>query len=127
MRVLITGATGFLGRYVVAAAVRHGHQVTALARPSRKIEPGFFPADVAIVRGDVRDAALLPAALANIDAVIHLAAQVVGDDDSQFASTVVGTENLLKAMADSEVRKLVHCSTFSSYAWEQQGAELTEH
>lgn len=126
MRVLITGATGFLGRYVVAEAVRRGHEVTALVRPSRKLRDDAFPASVAIARADVRRKADLPAALQNIDAVIHLAACVVGDDDAQFASTVVGTENLLEAMVTQNVRRLVHCSTFSVYDWQQSGDSLDE-
>jgi len=132
MRVLITGATGFLGRYVVAAAVRRGHSVTALVRPSRELPESFFPVGVAIARGDVRNAECLPAALQNraglqsIDAVIHLAACVVGDDESQFANTVVGTENLLAAMCLQQVTRLVHCSTFSVYDWQQSGRQLDE-
>lgn len=130
MRVLITGATGFLGRYVVAEAVRRGHEVTALVRPSRELADDYFPADVAIARGDVRNASCLPDALQNdckkIDAVIHLAACVVGDDDTQFASTVVGTENLLAAMVQKKVARLVHCSTFSVYDWQQPGKQIDE-
>ncbi len=126
MRVLITGATGFLGGYVVAEAVRRGHNVTALVRPSRKLAEGHFPNGVAIARGDVRNAACLPEALQNIDAVLHLAACVVGDDDTQFASTVVGTENLLAAMVEKQVRRLVHCSTFSVYDWQQSAEQLDE-
>ena len=126
MRVLITGATGFLGRYVVAEAVRRGHEVTALVRPSRQLDDDFFPEGITIARGDVRDRDSLPAALQSIDAVIHLAACVVGDDDTQFASTVVGTENLLDAMTQSTVTRLVHCSTFSVYDWQRPGPQLDE-
>lgn len=126
MRVLVTGATGFLGRYVVAAAVRDGHSVTALVRPSREIADDYFPEGVNIARGDVRDGACLPAALHDIDAVIHLAACVIGDDDSQFSSTVVGTENLLTAMATQNVTRLVHCSTFSVYDWQHADKKIDE-
>ncbi len=126
MRVLITGATGFLGRYVVAAAVRRGHEVTALVRPSRTLAGDFFPTEVALARGDVRNAASLNSALEDVDAVIHLAACVVGDDDSQFGSTVVGTENLLSSMVQGQVTRLVHCSTFSVYDWQQPGSVLDE-
>ena len=138
MRVLITGATGFLGQYVVSAAVRRGHEVTALVRPSRELTDDFFPTGVSIARGDLRNASSLSAvledasrkALGNVlkkaDAVIHLAACVVGDDDSQFASTVVGTENLLQAMIEHEVTRLVHCSTFSVYDWQEKSKQIDE-
>ena len=126
MRVLITGATGFLGRYVVAEAVRRGHEVTALVRPSRQLADNYFPPEVKIARADVRNKAALPEASRDIDAVIHLAACVVGDDDTQIASTVVGTENLLAAMAENHITRLVHCSTFSVYDWQQKSQTLDE-
>ena len=127
MRVLVTGATGFLGRYVVGAAVRRGHEVTALVRRSRELADEYLPPGVTVARGDLRDATCLPAALENIDAVIHLAACVVGDDDAQLASTVVGTENLLSTMVEQQITKLVHCSTFSVYDWQQLGSQLDEN
>lgn len=127
MRVLITGATGFLGRYVVAEAVRRGHEVRALVRPSRELAPDFFPTGVSVARADVRNARSLPSVLEGIDAVIHLAACVVGDDDSQFASTVVGTEKLLNAMVEQNISRLVHCSTFSVYDWRWPKSHLDEN
>lgn len=126
MRILITGATGFLGRYIVAEAVRRGHDVTVLVRPSRRLADHHFPDAVTVVRADLRRRESLSNALDEIDSVIHLAACVVGDDDSQFASTVVGTENLLEVMVKQRVTKLVHCSTFSVYDWQQPGNVLDE-
>ncbi|MEM8946047.1 MAG: NAD-dependent epimerase/dehydratase family protein [Planctomycetota bacterium] len=126
MRVLITGASGFLGRYVVAEAVRRGHEVTALVRPSRNLPDGLFPAGVKTARADVRNRDALMNAVEGVDAVVHLAACVVGDDDTQFASTVVGTENLLAAMVEKKINRLIHCSTFSVYDWRTSGDTLDE-
>ena len=126
MHVLITGASGFLGRYVVSEAVRRGHEVTALIRPSRQLPDNFFPPDVRVMRADLRDKPSLRETLQDIEAVIHLAACVAGDDDAQFANTVVGTENLLDAMIEQNVSRLVHCSTFSVYNWQQSGLVLDE-
>lgn len=126
MRVLITGATGFFGRRVVAAVARHGHEAVAMVRPSRGGVDGLLPPDTQVVRADLRVPTTLGSALEGIDAVIHLAACVVGDDDAQFASTVVGTENLLAAMSEAGVGRLVHCGTFSVYDWRRARSPLSE-
>ena len=115
MRVLVTGGTGFLGRCVVAALLERGHEVRALVRSSRS--GASLPKGVEEVSGDLRLRHTLPDAVRGVDAVVHLAACVVGDDEAQFASTVVGSENLLDAMAAEGVSRLVHCSSFSVYDW----------
>jgi uncharacterized protein YbjT (DUF2867 family) len=66
--VLVAGATGSIGRLVVAAAQRHGLRVTALVRDLRRAEQ-VLP-DVDLARGDLEDAGSLTAALQGIDAVV---------------------------------------------------------
>lgn len=117
MRVLVTGGTGFLGRCVVAALLEREHEVCVLVRSSRS--GASLPKGVETVSGDLRLRHTLPDAVRGADAVIHLAACVVGEDEAQFASTVVGSENLLDAMASERVSRLVHCSSFSVYDWSQ--------
>ena len=116
-RVLITGAAGFVGQYVVAAVLRAGHEVLAnvraktdLTRISWHEHPG-----VTIVRQDLRQRRGLIEAVASADAVIHLAAVKSGDFYDQFAGTVIATENLLWAMESAGVKQLVAISTFSVY------------
>ncbi|MFC8045398.1 NAD-dependent epimerase/dehydratase family protein [Nocardia sp. NPDC057353] len=101
MRVLITGATGFVGAWTAEAVDHHGHQVRLLARdPARAVavaaELGFDGSD--IVRGDMTDAESVRAALTGCDAVIHAAAVVALDPaaaDRTIRATVVGAENVL--------------------------------
>jgi 2-alkyl-3-oxoalkanoate reductase len=115
--VLVTGATGFLGRYVVAAALRGGHAVRAVVRPGR--DEADLPWDdhpaLQTVRLDLRRPDSASEALEGCTTVVHLAATKTGDFASRFAGTVVATENLLDAMDAAGVRRLVHCSTFSVY------------
>ena len=125
MKVLVTGASGFLGRYVVLDAVRAGHEVRALVRPGSTV-PAQWPADVEVVRGDVVDLASLQAAVRDQDAVVHLAAMVGGGDADQFAVTVGGTERLLQALEGSSVSRMVLASSFSVYDWSRGGAVLDE-
>ncbi len=124
MRVLITGANGFLGRHVVRAVAQRGHEVRALVR-----SPGSFGElqleNVEIVAGDLRQRNL-SSLVTDIDAVIHLAAAVTGDDETQFINTVVATENLLEAIRQTRIERFVLCSSFAVYDWQRAGDPLDE-
>ncbi len=126
MKVLITGANGFLGRHVVDEFLRRGHAVRALVRPAAAVERLGWPAEVEVFRGDLRVSRDLLAAFEGVDALVHLAATVKGGEDAQFAASVVGTERLLAAMAGSSTRRLVLASSFSVYDWGKARGELTE-
>lgn len=117
MKVLVTGAGGFLGREVVAALAAEGHEVRALVRPSADVARLGWGHKVETVRADLRGGSELAPLLQGVEAVVHLAAQMSGDDFSIFSGTVLGTERLLAAMASSSVRRLILCSSFSVYDW----------
>jgi nucleoside-diphosphate-sugar epimerase len=126
VRVLITGANGFLGRHVVAECLRRGHTVRALVRPAARVDGLDWPGQVEVVRADLRVAQDLAAVFQGVDVLVHLAAAVTGGEDAQFAATVVGTERLLNAMALSQTRRLVLASSFSVYDWSAIRGTLTE-
>lgn len=98
MRVLVTGATGFLGAEIVRELVRRGHAVRALVRPSSALA-GLEGAAAEIARGDVLDPPSVRAALAGQDAVIHTAGipRVGADADETFAVNVRGVEVVFEA------------------------------
>lgn len=117
MKLLITGASGFLGKYVAAAALRQGHKVRAVLRPAANAASLAWrdhPA-VELVRLDLRQRQGLAEVLAGVDGVLHLAAVKAGDFYDRFAGTVITTENLLDAMVQTNVLRLVAISTFSVY------------
>lgn len=131
MRILVTGATGFVGRYTVAAALARGHRVAAVLRPAssgRELGPLLDHPGVEAIRVDLRSRAGLVDAVRGADSVIHLAAAKSGDFYTQFAGTVVATENLLWAMGKAGVGQLVAVSTFSVYDYKALpgGSLLTE-
>ena len=126
MRVLITGANGFLGRRVVRAFLDRNVTVRALVRPATSVEPLGWPEELEIARVDLRTGTGLDTALADVDTVVHLAACVAGDDEERFVSTVVGTERLLDAMKSSSVGSLLLASSFSVYDWHRVHGELDE-
>jgi nucleoside-diphosphate-sugar epimerase len=110
MKVLLTGAGGFLGVAVGAALRRHGHSVRALVRTTGSSTPTAAPDGMETWSGDLRTTDL-DAALAGVDAVVHLAAVFRGDVMEQFLGTVVPTERLLEAMVRRGTHELVLVST----------------
>jgi nucleoside-diphosphate-sugar epimerase len=99
MRIVILGATGVLGRPVVARLIDRGHEVVAVVR-----DPAKLPTHprVQAVRGNILDAATLAAPLAGCDAVLHLATVIprTGTQSDWSANDRVrgaGTRNLLAA------------------------------
>ena len=70
---------------------------------------------LSIVQADLRARAGLARAANGVDAVLHLAAAKSGDLYAQYAGTVVATENLLAAMSEAGVGRLVLISSFSVY------------
>ncbi|HET6942076.1 MAG TPA: NAD(P)-dependent oxidoreductase [Sphingomicrobium sp.] len=114
MKVLVTGATGFLGSAVVRALASRGHDVVALARPAAK-PPEPSSSNVAYIRGDLRQKGEWCEAIRGIDAVVHAAAATGGGFPDQFSGTVIATENLLDCIDWKSLKRFVLISSFSVY------------
>lgn len=107
MRVLVTGASGLLGRAVAARVRAAGHEVRTFQR-----SPSAVP-DVEDVRGSVTAAADVDRAVTGVDAVVHLAAKVsLAGYPADFEQVnVVGTQRLLSAAAREGVTRFVQVSS----------------
>lgn len=127
MRTLVTGAGGFLGRHVVEELLRRGHEVRALARPTRKLPEEWERRGVLRVGADLRRPGdELARALGDSDAVIHLAATTSGTWRSMFDTTVAATQRLVDTMRSADWRgRFVHVSSFSVYGLNQVRANAT--
>jgi nucleoside-diphosphate-sugar epimerase len=114
MKILITGGTGFIGRYFVESLSRQGHALVLLDLHV----PDFDLGDAEFRRGDVRDADALEQSLAGCDGVLHLAAahHDFGIDDATFATVNVGgAEALCRAMEQRGVVDVCYFSTVAVY------------
>ena len=123
MRVLLTGATGFVGSFTVPALLARGHQVVALVRSPEKAAAtmatrGVDAADVDIRTGDILDAGSVVAALDGCDAAIHAAAAIgitSGGQVSVLDQNVTGTRNVVGGALDAGCDPVVHVSTIAVF------------
>jgi dTDP-L-rhamnose 4-epimerase len=121
MRVLVTGAAGFIGSAIAETMRAAGHDVRGLDSLSPAVHNGR-PRHVTgeLVVGDVRDPAAVDEALAGVDAVCHQAAMVgLGVDLSDLPVyadvNVTGTAVLLEAMGRHGIPRLVIASSMVVY------------
>ena len=111
MKVLVTGATGFLGSYLVPALASGGYEVTGMVH-SRKPNPDLKKS-METRMADLTDKTSLAEATKGMDAVVHLAAYYTffGKKELYQMVTVNGTRSLLDACLVNGVRRFVYCSS----------------
>jgi NAD dependent epimerase/dehydratase len=127
MRVLVTGADGFIGSHLTEALVRAGYEVRAFVLYNSFNSRGWLEDCAADVRGafevlagDVRDPHGVRTALQGCDAVLHLAALIAipysyHSPDTYVETNIKGTLNVLQAVRELGVGRLVHTSTSEVY------------
>jgi dTDP-L-rhamnose 4-epimerase len=121
MRVLVTGAAGFIGSHIAEIMQAAGHEVRGLDSLTPAVHrgrPDYAPDDLVV--GDVRDPAAVDEALTGMDAVCHQAALVgLGVDLSDLPGyadvNVTGTAVLLEAMGRHQISRLVFASSMVAY------------
>ncbi len=120
MRVLVTGGAGYIGSHTVAALRVAGHDPVVLDTLEHG-HPSAIPG-VPLVVGDAGDRALVLELVEarRIDAVIHFAAQKsvaasIADPGAYFAANVTGSLELMRALVDSGLSRLVISSTCAVY------------
>ena len=113
-KVLVTGATGFLGKRLAKRLVDEGYPVRALARKLSNVG-ALKKWGVEVVFGDLCDESSIVSAVKGVDVVVHAAAGTSGTAKDSDTATVQGTGNILEACRTSRIKKLVYISSCNVY------------
>lgn len=126
-KVLVTGATGFLGKYVVEELVEHGYQVRAFGR-NRTIGQSLVNASVTFIQGDLTNQEDLTKACQEMDMVVHAGAlsTVWGPWEDFYQTNVLGTKYVLEACREAKIERLVYVSSPSIYAAPRDQLDIKE-
>ena len=133
MRVMITGATGFIGGHAAAQVIEAGHEVRALVRSPERLEDtrvafGLPPIDHVV--GDMTDPDTVAAALKGADAVIHCAAVVALDargNAQGVEKSVAGARLVLQQAAAMELDPIIHVSSVAALFDPHAGPLTIDH
>ena len=113
--ILVTGATGFIGQHLVKQLVEAHYPVCCLIRPSHRARSFAPGVKIHVVAGDVDDLPALRVALYDVTHVIHLAG--IWDEterDTFESANIQGTYNLIDAMQEVGVRRLITVGTLGA-------------
>jgi dihydroflavonol-4-reductase len=132
MRVLVTGATGFIGSHVARQALEAGYDVRALVRPTTpaaNTRRNPVPLDCEQCIGDLREPANLRLALKGCDALMHVAADYrlwARDEQAIYATNQIGTRNLLLEALRQGVGRVVYTSSVAACGISADGSPGNE-
>jgi dTDP-glucose 4,6-dehydratase len=129
MKLLVTGAGGFIGSHLTELLVKEGYDVKAFVRYNSKnnwgwLESSFVKNEIEVINGDVRDFDSVYNALKNCDAVFHLAA-LIGIPYSYISpkayieTNITGTYNILQASKELGIKQVLVTSTSETYGTAQ--------
>lgn len=127
MKLLVTGADGFIGSHLTEYLIRQGYDVRAFTLYNSFNSWGWLDSSPKDIRdsldvfcGDIRDPNGVKKAIAGVDAVLHLAALIAipysyHSPDTYVDTNIKGTLNILQAARDAGVSRVVHTSTSEVY------------
>ncbi len=130
MKVLVTGATGYIGMRICEALAAKGHQVHALYRSATKAAPLKGQEGIELFQGDILDAASIARAIKGTDAVIHVAAFAkpwAPDRNIYHRINVQGARTVFEAAHRSDVPRVVFTSTAGVISPSEGGRLSDEH
>jgi UDP-glucose 4-epimerase len=119
-KILITGATGFIGSHLVKRLANEGNDLVLLVRSiekAKKIFENHMPKNVEIIAGDVLDIDILKKCVRDVDIIFHEAVSNFALEEAvqDFRVNVIGTINLLSTLLESDVERFFYPSTIHVY------------
>jgi len=134
MKILVTGGTGFIGKYLVRSLVEKGSSVTIFDNFSNSTKDSvssLIDIGVKIIEGDVTNPLDIQNAVKDQDIVIHLAAKIsvsesMSNPTKTFQVNVDGTRNVLAACEKNHVKKLIVSSSAAVYGEGSPNVKSTE-
>ncbi len=125
-RILVTGATGFLGKALVQRLLAKGERPRALARPSMRVGT-LEELGVEVVVGDAADKAIMDRAVRGMDTVVHCAGRMgsQGTWEEFQRDSVDSTKNVLEAALEVGVKRVIYVSSLGIYGPPRNGNHIT--
>ncbi len=122
MKVLVTGATGFIGSHLLAMLVERRNEVRILARPGEDIK-WLAQTGVEVYRGDLSDRTSLEAAVDGVGRVLHCAARTGpwGPYAEYEIANVLGLKTLVDTALTAGVQRIVHVSSVTVHGVDVHG------
>jgi len=128
MKILITGASGFIGSAVLRQLLQAGHDMRVLLRVNsdRRNLTGL---DIETVTGDLTMPSSLDRALEGCEALFHVAADYrlwVPDPENMYKTNVYGTRNIMLSAAKAGVKRIVYTSSVATLGLTRNGSPADE-
>ncbi len=126
-RILVTGASGFIGGHVCEALLARGAKVRAMVRRSSDVSQ-LTRLGVELAYADLGDVEGMKRACEDIDVVVHTAAAVgsYGEWEHFYETGVLGTERLIEAAHERGATRFVHISSIAVYGFKQHTGPVSE-
>jgi nucleoside-diphosphate-sugar epimerase len=128
---LVTGASGFLGSYLVKNLLRRGEKVRALQHSTNFELLGSYADKIEWVKGDLLDITSLESAMVGVEKIYHCAAIVSSLPSMREKAkqiNIEGTANLFNAaLANKQVKKVMHVSSITALGLPLNGAPIDEN
>ncbi len=115
MKILVTGATGFIGQRFVESILPEGNEIFSLVRKTSKVD-FLKKAGISLITADIADREEVEKVFSEVrpDVTVHCSASVTsGDEDELYKANVVGTENICSACLKYCTDRLVYLSSVS--------------